>query len=46
MFQKNLDVLFISVFCPALFPQHIPIHLYKVAYKWRIDKIIYQQVKH
>ena len=25
----------------ALFPR---IHLYRVAYKWRMDKIIYQQV--
>ena len=40
-----MDVLFISAFFLALFPQHIfPIHLYRVAYKWQMVNITYQQV--
>ena len=38
--KQKMDVLSISVFFSALFQQHIfPIHLYRVAYKWRMDKI-------
>ena len=43
--KQKLDVLFILVFFPALVLQQIlPFTLYRVAYKWRMDRIIYQQV--
>ena len=41
--QKNLDVLFNLVFFPSLFlQQFFPFTLYRVAYKWRMDRITYQ----
>ena len=43
--KQKKDALFISVFFQTLFPQHIlPIHLYRVAYKWRMNRITYQPV--
>ena len=43
--QQKIDVLFILVFFPALFlQQFFPFTLYRVAYKWRMDRITYQQV--
>ena len=42
---KKLDVLFILVLFPELFlPQFFPFTLYRVAYKWRMYIITYQQV--
>ena len=38
--KQKWDVLFNSVF--SIFP----IHLYRVGYKWRMDKITYQQVNY
>ena len=43
--NKKLDVLFILVLFPAPFlQQFFPCSLYRVAYKWRMDRITYQQV--
>ena len=43
---KKLDYLSILVFFLALFLQQIsPFTLYRVAYKWCMDRITYQQVK-
>ena len=43
--NKKFDVLFILVFFPALFlQQFFPLTLYRVAYKWRMDRNTYQHV--
>ena len=42
--QKNGCFIHFSIF-PALFlQQFFPLTLYRVAYKWRMDRISYQQV--
>ena len=43
--KPNMGCFIHFSFFKTLFPQHaFPIHLYRVAYKWRIDEITYQQV--
>ena len=43
--NQKLDVLFILVFFPALFLQQFsPFTFHRVVYKWRMDRITYQQV--
>ena len=43
--KQNIWCLFILVFFPALFlQQFFPFTLYRVVYKWRIDRITYQHV--
>ena len=43
--NKKLDASFILAFFQAFFLQSIfPFTLYRVAYKWRMNRITYQQV--
>ena len=42
--QKIWCFIHLSIF-PSTFPTAVfPIHLYRVAYKWHVDRITYQQV--